>query len=319
MDPVGRLDEHGLVIFLFHGVVERCDYAVRNYNHKHLLKDGFARLVASLVRAGTPVSMEDVIRHAAVAEPYRPRSFAITFDDGFENNVSVAAPILADCGVPATFYVTTDFVDRNRMTWIDRIELCFEQAAPGRVRLPWAGDPFAFRTPAEKIAILDDIRAHVKTDASIDREALIDDLFVQCGVRNVSVSDDPLDLKLTWEQVRTLSAHRLFTIGGHTHTHTILTHLAPNDLHTEVATSIELLRTRGGVEPRHYSYPEGLEYCYSPVVISMLRVFGVRCCPTAIDGLNDERTDLFHLRRILVNNVGAVGPAGGRSVSGVSG
>ena len=41
--------------------------------------------------------------------PFPPNSFAITFDDGFENNLSVAAPLLSDLKIPLTIYITTNF------------------------------------------------------------------------------------------------------------------------------------------------------------------------------------------------------------------
>lgn len=303
MNPARRLDEHRLAIFLFHGVVERSDYAVRNYTRKHLLADTFESVIRSLVRVGTPMSMDDVTAHIEAAGPFPPRSFAITFDDGFENNLSVAAPILSDLGVPATFYITSNFVENGAMSWIDRIEVCFERAQPGRVRLPWRAEPAAFATPADKIHLLDEIRARVKADSTIDRDGLISDLFDQCGVAEIHTSGDPLDGKLTWPQVRELGEHSLFTVGGHSHTHATLSFLSEADLHAEIATSINMLRERAGIESCHYSYPEGLDYCYSAGVIEELRSFGIRCCPTAIDGLNDERTGLFHLRRIMVDRV----------------
>ena len=56
-----------------------------------------------------------------------PRNaYAITFDDGFENNYSLAAPILDDFNLPATFYFSTDFIENNSMSWIDKIEYCVE-------------------------------------------------------------------------------------------------------------------------------------------------------------------------------------------------
>ena len=92
MNPVERLDEHGLAIFLFHGVVDRCDHAVRNYTRKHLLKDDFHRMIASLARTGTPLSMEDVVQHVSHGEPFPPRSYAVTFDDAFRSVATATLP-----------------------------------------------------------------------------------------------------------------------------------------------------------------------------------------------------------------------------------
>ncbi|MFH1452519.1 MAG: hypothetical protein ABIH00_00885 [Armatimonadota bacterium] len=50
----------------------------------------------------------------------------------------------------------------------------------------------------------------------------------------------------------------------------------------------------------HYSYPEGLDYCYSDEVINMLKEYGIKCSPTAIDGVNKVGDDLFHLKRVAV-------------------
>ena len=41
------------------------------------------------------------------------RSFVITFDDGFENNYSVAAPMLDDLNIPATFYFSIDSLKKQ--------------------------------------------------------------------------------------------------------------------------------------------------------------------------------------------------------------
>ena len=45
--------------------------------------------------------------------PMRP--LAITFDDGYADNERIAAPILSKLGMPATFFIATDYLDGGRM------------------------------------------------------------------------------------------------------------------------------------------------------------------------------------------------------------
>ena len=295
-----RLTETGLAIFLLHGVIEESRYAVRNYTRKHLPKDYFRRFLLDVREAGHPLSMDDVVRHHRERRPFPPRSFAVTFDDGFENNFSVAAPVLEELEIPATFYLTTRFIDENGMSWIDRIEYFLERAPAARLSFSWDAGPRTLRTADDRIKFLEYLRSRVKQDNSIDPDGLVSSVFQQCGLDEVTSSGDPLDLKMSWAQVKKMAASGLFTIGGHSHRHVNLCFLAPDELEREIAVSIRLLKEKAGIRPWHYSYPEGLEYCYSDNVIKVLRKHGIVCSPTAIDGTNDLDTGLFHLKRIMV-------------------
>ena len=56
--------------------------------------------------------------HEAVTAPPRPKTFAITFDDGFRSVATLAFPLLAARGVPASVFFATDFVGRpGPMSW----------------------------------------------------------------------------------------------------------------------------------------------------------------------------------------------------------
>ena len=49
-----------------------------------------------------------------------PRALSITFDDGYANNLHLAAPILAARGLSATFFVATGFIGGGQM-WNDTV------------------------------------------------------------------------------------------------------------------------------------------------------------------------------------------------------
>ena len=72
-------------------------------------------------------------------------SFAITFDDGFENNYKIAAPILKKYNLKSTFYFSTELVENNSMSWIDKIEYAFEKSNQKLILLPWRKKPLKYR------------------------------------------------------------------------------------------------------------------------------------------------------------------------------
>jgi peptidoglycan/xylan/chitin deacetylase (PgdA/CDA1 family) len=65
-----------------------------------------------------------MVQHTHNGREFPPRAVVVTFDDGFRNNYSVAAPILDDLGVPATFYVCAGMINTDLMFWVDVIEDC---------------------------------------------------------------------------------------------------------------------------------------------------------------------------------------------------
>ena len=147
--------------------------------------------------------------------------------------------------------------------------------------------------------LMDTVRQIVKGNRSIDPYEYADRLIEAIDPQEREFCGE-LDAKLSWDQVRQLDEDPLFTLGGHGHTHRILSHLGHDELVEEVGTSLNLLKEAAGHPVIHYSYPEGMPDCYSPGVVRVLKQFGVRCCPTAIEGVNGVRSDPFELRRIPV-------------------
>jgi peptidoglycan/xylan/chitin deacetylase (PgdA/CDA1 family) len=300
-DLTHRLTLDGcLTIFLFHGVIERQQHQVRNYTRKHLPVADFEAMLEGVGRAGRAMSMDDVVGICRSGESFPKGAFAITFDDGFENNLTVARPVLSRLGIPATVYVTSGFIDENAMSWIDRIEYAMELVSTGVLTLPWSEGSVSFTTTAEKIAVLGDIRTHVKSMPDLDVDAFVSGVFRQLNMEEVRSSTEQLDQKMTWDQVREWCGDG-FSVGGHSHSHAILSFLSPSELAREIDVSLKMLSEKAGIVTPHYSYPEGLAHCYSDSVIRMLKARGITCCPTAIDGINQPGADPFHLRRVMVS------------------
>ena len=294
------LDNETLVIFLLHGVINDNRYLIRNYNKKHISSYEFEIFLKNLLKTGNAISMDQVF-HFCKGKKIPSKSFAITFDDGFQNNYNVALPILEKYNVPATIYITTDFVDRNLMSWIDRIEWAFENKKNFKIKLPWELKYLEVSSTEEKIRILDDIRNNVKNNYNIEPNSFADDIQTQLNFPKTKSNVSQLDQKLSWQEINVLSNNPLISIGGHTHSHTIMSFMSRGDLRIEISKSLSLLKTRGGILTNHYSYPEGKKFSYNDKVIKELKNHGIICCPSAEEGLNKIGTNPFELKRIFVN------------------
>src|SRR5215469_7744134 len=74
-----------------------------------------------------PLSLEEVVGNLKTGKPSPKRSVVVTFDDGYTDNSEVAMPILNELGIPATFYVTVDCVERRKLPWPSLLRFAFRQ------------------------------------------------------------------------------------------------------------------------------------------------------------------------------------------------
>ena len=300
------LSPDGLAIYLFHGVVPERHSGVRNYTLKHLGSGEFTEICSALADQGEPVDLESALAMLAGEEDLPPNAFLFSFDDGFRNNLTVAAPILERFEIPAVVYCTTGFVGENGTSWVDLIEEALERTSQRELRLPWRDISLPCGSVEERIAMVEEVRSVVKSKPEADPYEIAGEIRDAAGVGPFE-PDPELDQKLSWDEVRELASSDLFTVGGHGHTHRILSYLDDGELEDEIDTSMELLGRELEQPIRHYSYPEGMGHCYSDQVINALKQRGIVSSPTAIDGINRPGADPFHLRRVMVDIPQTVG------------
>jgi peptidoglycan/xylan/chitin deacetylase (PgdA/CDA1 family) len=71
------------------------------------------QLEGLLARGFVAWPLRRVLDHGARGLPVPPRTFVLTFDDGYENVYRHAWPVLCRLGVPATVFLATAFLDRG--------------------------------------------------------------------------------------------------------------------------------------------------------------------------------------------------------------
>ena len=106
--------------------------------------------------------MDDIILANQENRSLPPNSYAITFDDGFKNNLEFAAPILSKYETPATFYVTSGFIQNNDCSWTDLIEYAVDVVDEVTFKHDLLRTDFIVRSVDDKISFLEEVRALVK-------------------------------------------------------------------------------------------------------------------------------------------------------------
>jgi peptidoglycan/xylan/chitin deacetylase (PgdA/CDA1 family) len=88
-------------------------------------------------------------------------------------------------------------------------------------------------------------------------------------------------------------------IGSHGLTHSVLKNMGRSGVRTELETSRKLLEDRIGVPVKTLSIPRGF---YDETVIEVARESGYSSVFTSDTGYNNNMTDMFSLRRIVMRN-----------------
>lgn len=91
-------------VLLFHRVTDEVPWDGITVSTEYFRR--FCRLMRDRFRV---LPLEEVVAHAATGQPFPRRTVAITFDDCYRDNLA-AAEVLAEHGLPATFFLPTGFV-----------------------------------------------------------------------------------------------------------------------------------------------------------------------------------------------------------------
>lgn len=220
-----------------------------------------------------------------------PRAAAITFDDGYADNVDVALPVLLRYGLPATFFVATGFLDGGRM-WNDSIIEAVRRA-PGAVlrTAESGGEIYPIRNAEQRYRAATSLIRSYKHLPPTERAR---------AVRYFTDAIDvalPRTLMMTSAQVRTLVDHGM-DVGGHTANHPILTALSDDDVRTEIVAGKRRLEEITERRVRLFAYPNGRPgQDYAPRHATIVRELGFDAAVSTAWGVGRRTSARYELPR----------------------
>lgn len=267
------------VILMFHHVRPRRDDPFQPNALLEITPDFLDRVLTLVVRQGYEfVGMDEV--PGRLAQGGRPFA-ALTFDDGYRDNLDHAVPILERHGAPWTMFVTTDYASgAGRLWWIELEEVVrrrdeLEVVEEGAMRRVPA------RTPDEKMAAF---AAAYRALRAGPEARLRDTLAGWCEETGIDTSALVRGLCLGWDEVARLAERPGVTIGAHTLTHPMLAKHPRAVADREIRDAHVILADRLGREIRHLAYPVGDPGSAGPREFELARKAGYATAVTTRPG-----------------------------------
>jgi peptidoglycan/xylan/chitin deacetylase (PgdA/CDA1 family) len=252
------------------------------------------------------------------------RSVVVTFDDGYEDNLRNAKPLLERREVPATVFVASGFVGDRREFWWDELArlLLRPGTLPDRAEMSVDGKTYCWDLGEAADYTVEDFRSHRGWRAWSESQTPRHDLYTSLydllrplgeeerqrklgEVRNWThgaPTRSPRHRPLSAEEIGRLHQGGLVEVGAHTVTHPLLSGEPLASQRYEIRESKACLERILGNPVSSFSYPYGKPLDYTAETVDIVRQAGFACACSGITGIVRRSSDPFQLPRVYARN-----------------
>ena len=246
------------------------------------------------------VSLDEMHRRLAEGD-FRRRFVCITIDDGYRDTLRFAYPILKKHQAPFTVYVPTSFPDRLGELWWLVLEAVVARNKRLQLLVDGKEQGFECASIAEKRHLFEQLYWWVRSFKTEEQlRHAVRDLAARYQVEIATFCDE---LCMTWDELATLAADPLVTIGAHTVNHVMLAKVPEKSARSEMEMSRSVIEAALGRRPDHISYPVGDATSAGPREFRIASELGFKTAVTTRPGVifPDHSDHLTALPRISLN------------------
>jgi peptidoglycan/xylan/chitin deacetylase (PgdA/CDA1 family) len=195
---------------------------------------------------------------------------AVTFDDGYVDNLHEASPRLACARVPATLFLATGFVGQRHEYWWDElargilsgtgavdVEVTIGRTQVRLVLRDGDGGDIGWRAwqqpRTDRQSAYLATWKHLQVAAPVERH----DAMVRLRTVLEIPPPDPRDLPMAASELAALAASGVFDFGGHTATHAVLPALTAAERRHEIRQGRDACERLIGGPTAGFAYPHG--------------------------------------------------------------
>jgi peptidoglycan/xylan/chitin deacetylase (PgdA/CDA1 family) len=277
----------------------------------------FAQHLAILQQFCQPISLQQLTQaHREGKIPQR--AVAITFDDGYVDNLLNAKPLLEQYQIPATVFVTTGKVGQNREFWWDDLErvLLSPGKLPEKLHLSlgcqWELGKAASYSEAERkrdhtlkawegqpgsrLAFYYSVWNKLRPLSVTETEPLLAEIIAWAGADS---QPRPNCRPLNHTELKELAQGNTIEIGAHTVNHPFLSAHSPDYQRQEIEQSKRDLETMLERSITSFAYPFG---DYNQDTIPLVEAIGFNCACSTVQKPLWKGSDRFQFPRLEVVN-----------------
>lgn len=290
----------GALILVYHRVAS----SATNAAGLSLSPARFAEHLEVLRRYFEPLALGDLL---ARGRRLRRPAVAVTFDDGYADNLREARPLLERYDVPATIFVTSGQLG-GREFWWDELERLVVHDAPLPARLPETlpavnippgPSPATAAGADERTELFWEIHRRLMPLAEDARRGALDALADWAGAAAGAPARHPT---LSENELVRLADGRLIEIGAHSVTHPVLASLPQERQRAEIVGSKQRLEAILGRTVDRFAYPHGDPEHFTRETAVLVREAGFRSACANRRGAVDASSDRFALPRCGVRD-----------------
>jgi len=219
----------------------------------------FEQQVAFIARHYNPMTVSDMVQGCFGGARLPKHAVAVTVDDGYEDFYHVAWPILKRYKVPATFYVTTGFVDGNLWLWPDQLTWILENApAPAACLTPFIDGTETVRPPTDpedQERVFGRLVGYLLRIPDGNKHEFLKTLAEHWQIC-IPEKAPHWARSASWDQLAEMQDEGL-EVGGHTVTHPSLSQVSQGQARDEIMGARDALVANLGDAPRSFCYPNG--------------------------------------------------------------
>jgi peptidoglycan/xylan/chitin deacetylase (PgdA/CDA1 family) len=284
LHKAARLLCKGPVVLFYHGVVEHKDQPLMQYLHMPLGR--FEREAAYLAREWEVISLDYLAQGLLEGKGLHRRQVVLTFDDGFRNNATLAAPVLEALNLPYAIFISTRMVEEGLRAPSYYMRAILFLSGLKKIKVPTLGVELSLEGDAAVENARQTLRKAMERLPQDKVRGIIQDLIDALPAERWTEIDKslPSEAMMTWDEVEELGQGKQATIAAHCHDHAIL-HAAQSaeEVDYQLGESKNRIQARLG-SCRYFAYPRGIASGVSPLALQKVEEHGFQLSFTTLAG-----------------------------------